>query len=55
MCKEGWSVGLGQKGVAWGTVWNTLKGGGTEKSGGETKIFKREHKLGQMVGALINI
>ena len=24
-----------------GTVWNTLKGGGTEKMGGETKILKR--------------
>ena len=24
-----------------GTVWNTLKGGGTEKRGGETKILKR--------------
>ena len=35
MYKEGWSVGLGQEGVAWGgTVWNILKGGGT---GGEGK------------------
>ena len=44
MCKEGWCVELGQEGVAWGwgggTVWNTLKGGGKEKSGGETKILK---------------
>ena len=24
-----------------GTVWNTLKGGGTEKRGRETKILKR--------------
>ena len=32
---QGWSVGLGQEGVAWGgTVWNILKGGGT---GGERK------------------
>ena len=44
MCKEGWCVILGQEGVAWGwggTVWNTLKGGETEKSGGQTKILKR--------------
>ena len=42
ICKEGWCVGLGQKGVAWvGTVWNTLKGGETDKRGGETKILKR--------------
>ena len=34
------------------TVWNTLKGGGIEKSGGETKILKRGVKLGQGVGAL---
>ena len=48
MCKEGWSVELGQEGVAWGgTAWNTLKGGGTEKRGEETKIFKRGDKLGQ--------
>ena len=32
------------------TVWNTLKGGGTEKSGGETNILKRDDKLG--MGAL---
>ena len=44
MSKKGWCVGLGQKDVAWawgGTVWNILTGGGTEKSGGEAKIFKR--------------
>ena len=36
-----------------GTVWNTLKGGGIEKSGGETKILKRGGgKLGQGAGAL---
>ena len=35
-----------------GTVGNTLKGGGTEKRGGETKILKREGKLNQGVGAL---
>ena len=42
---------LGQEGVACGvTVWNTLKGGGTEKRGEETKTFKRGDKLGQGVG-----
>ena len=36
-----------------GTVWNTLKGNGTEKRGGETKISKRGgSKLGPRVGAL---
>ena len=36
-----------------GTVKNTLKGGGTEKRGGEPKILKRRgDKLGQGVGAL---
>ena len=35
-----------------GTVWNTLKGDGTEKRGGETTILKRAGKLGQGVGAL---
>ena len=36
MCKEGWCVELGQDGVAWGwkTVWNPLKGWGTENMGG---------------------
>ena len=34
------------------TVWNTLKVGGTEKSGGETNILKRGDKLGQGMGAL---
>ena len=45
MYKEGWCVGLGQEGVVWwwvGTVWNTLKAGGTEKRGGEgNKDFKK--------------
>ena len=42
------------EGVGWsGTVWNTLKGGGAEKKGEETKVFKRRWgKLGQGVGAL---
>ena len=35
-----------------GTVWNTSKGGGTEKREGKTKILKKEGKLGQGVGAL---
>ena len=35
-----------------GTVSDALKGGGTEKRGGETKILKRGRgKLGQGVGA----
>ena len=34
------------------TVWNTLKGGRTEKSGGEINILKRGDKLGQGMGAL---
>ena len=37
---------------AGGTVLNTFKAGGTEKRGGETKILKREGKLGQGVVAL---
>ena len=35
-----------------GTVWNTLKGGGTEKRGGETDFKKGVGNLGQGVGAL---
>ena len=34
-----------------GTIWKTLKVGGTEKSGGETKILRRE-QAGQGVSAL---
>ena len=38
ICKEGWCFGLEQergclREGGW-TVWNTLKGGGTEKTGG---------------------
>ena len=33
-----------------GTVWNTFKEVGTEKRGGETKIFKMGGKLGEGVG-----
>ena len=35
-----------------GTVSNTLKGDGTERRGGKTKILKRGSKLGKGVGAL---
>ena len=35
-----------------GGIWNPLKGGETEKGGGETKILKRDCKLGEGVGAL---
>ena len=41
MCEEGWCVGLGQEGVAWGLGGDCLKylkGGRTEKKRGETKI-----------------
>ena len=42
MCKEDWSIRLGQQGVAWGEeAWNTFKGGGRENREVETKIFKR--------------
>ena len=58
MCEEGWCVGLGQEGVAWG--WgNFLKylkrGGGVEQKRGEgrgNKDFKKAGKLGQGMGAL---
>ena len=57
MRKEGWWL------VCWiraeggymrveGTVWNTLKGGGTEKRGGETKILKRRGQAGSRCGCL---
>ena len=49
MCKEGWSVELGQEGVAWG--WGELSEI-PEKWGRETKILKRGGKLGQEVCAL---
>ena len=56
MCEEGWCVRLGQEGFVWGwgggTVWNTLKGGGTKKRGRETKIFKKGGNLGEEVGTL---
>ena len=35
-----------------GTVYNTLKGGGTEKRGGEQRFQKGGCKLGQGVSAL---
>ena len=43
---EGSSVRVG------GTVWNTLKGGGTEKSGEETKTLKRSEQAGSRDGCL---
>ena len=47
---EGGGGGVG------GTAWNTLKGGGTEKRGGQIKIFKKKGggggKLDQVVYAL---
>ena len=55
MCKEGWCVGLGQEEVAWGwggTVWNTLKEGGSEKAEGEIKILKRRGQAGSRTGCL---
>ena len=55
MCKEGWCVRLGPEGGSLhnvgGTVWNTLKGGGIEKRGGESKIIKRG-KAGSRVGCI---
>ena len=55
MCKEGWCVRLGPEGGSLhnigGTVWNTLKGGGIEKRGGESKILKRG-KAGSRVGCI---
>ena len=35
-----------------GTVWNTLKEGGTEKRGGEAKILKNNGKAGSKDGCL---
>ena len=53
MCKEGCWSDQGRRGLRKGggelsTVWNTLKGDGTEKMGGETKILKTGGKLGQV-------
>ena len=36
----------------WGNCVKYIKGGGTEKRGGETKLSNRVGKLGQGVGAL---
>ena len=35
-----------------GTVWNTLEGGETEKSGEETKILKKRGQAGSRGGCL---
>ena len=55
--KEGWFVGLGQE-VAWGRgkCLNTLKVGGTVKTGGETEIFKKKGRgqAGSRPGCLKN-
>ena len=44
MCEEGWCVGLGQEGVAWGlgggTVWNTLKGVEQKRREGKQRFKK---------------
>ena len=34
------------------TVWNTLKGGGTEKRGGEAKVLKKKVQVGSRDGYL---
>ena len=34
------------------TVWNTIKEGGTEKRGGEEKIFKKKGQAGSRDGCL---
>ena len=55
MWMEVHSIGLRQEGVAWGEdAWNTLRGGGTEKSEWKTKSFERAARLvkRQEVGAL---
>ena len=51
--KVGWSD-YGRRGLRKGgrNCLKYLKGDGTEKMGGETKILKREGKLGQRMGAL---
>ena len=53
--KKVWLVGLGQEGFERGLGGNYLKylkRGGTERRGGNRKIFKKGGKLGQGVGAL---
>ena len=47
-CKEGWCVGSGRMGVAWG--WEDC-GDGTEKKGGETD-FQKEGQTGSRGGCL---
>ena len=50
MCKEGWCVGLGQKGVAllWGNCLKYLKRGCNRKWVRENKTFKNRGKLGAL-------
>ena len=54
MCKEIGVSDSGRRGFCQGggTVWNTLKGGGTEKSGEEAKILKRSGQSGSRGGCL---
>ena len=52
MCKEGWSVWLGQEGVAWGGMPKIPQKGVEQKRGEGKNIFERGGKLGQEVGAL---
>ena len=58
MCKEGWCVGLGSRGIVCvkvggeggGDVVNTLRWGGIEKRGKKVRILKRGAKLVHGVG-----
>ena len=56
MCKEGWCVGLGSRGIVCvkvgggGDEGNTLKWGGIEKRRKKVRILKRGAKLVQGVG-----
>ena len=55
MCKEGWVLWIR---AGWGcvrvegTVWNTLKGDGREKRGGEAKILKNKGQAGSRDGCI---
>ena len=52
--KVGWSIRAGGIWVrVGGTVCNTLKGGGTEKRGGDTKILKRGRQAGSRGGGAL--
>ena len=48
ICKEGWSVGLGQEGITWERdCLKCLKRGCNRKDGSGNKDFKKGGKLGQ--------